>query len=74
MKVGGVTETNKEKRGTQESYHLQAWGGKGREWHGWCKPKMAVGEEIPPEAVIKIRESQGILHLGGEGMGRRVWE
>lgn len=24
MKVGGVTETNKEKRGTQESYHLQA--------------------------------------------------
>ena len=34
----------------------------------WHEPSVAVGGEMPPAAMAKVRGSPAKLHLGGEGM------
>lgn len=43
-----------------------------RERIAWHEPSVAVGEEIPPATVVKVRDFPAKLHPGSEGMESRV--
>lgn len=43
-----------------------------RERIAWHEPCVAVGEEIPPATVVKVRDFPAKLHPGNEGLESRV--
>lgn len=56
-------------RGVRPSEQLPPPGLKGQgEGVAWHEPSMAVGGEIPPATMAKVRGSPAKVHPGGEGM------